>query len=50
MLRYYCIQTAIKKKINHDYNSQELWNMMERPNLRILGVEERAIKKQILHI
>jgi hypothetical protein len=34
------MQTITKKKINaHDYNMQELWDMIKRPNLRIHGVE-----------
>jgi hypothetical protein len=38
------MQTIIKKeKINrHEYNIQELWDTIKRPNLRIHGVEEGA--------
>jgi hypothetical protein len=32
-----------KKKINtHEYNIQEFWDIIKKPNLRIHGVEEGA--------
>ena len=27
---------------NHEWNLQELWDIMKRPNLRIIGIEERS--------
>jgi hypothetical protein len=42
-LRSYCRKTIIKKKINtHEYNIQEIWDMIKKPNLRINGMEEGA--------
>jgi hypothetical protein len=38
-----CMQTITKKKMNtYDYNIQEHWDTIKRPNLRIHRVEEVA--------
>ena len=30
---------------NHEQNPEELWNIMKRPNLRIIGIEEGTEKQ-----
>jgi phage shock protein A len=38
--RRYCTQTTAKEKTEYDYNIQELWDTIKRPNLKIHKVEE----------
>ena len=42
--KYLILKTKLTKQKrwlrNHEQNLQELWDIMKRPNLRIIGIEE----------
>jgi hypothetical protein len=42
------MQIVIKEKIStHEYNIQELWDMIKRPNLKIHRVEGAEIQAKV---
>jgi hypothetical protein len=45
-LRKYYIKTTTKQKEenNHDHNFHKLWDIIKRPNLRFLGIDNGDIK------
>jgi hypothetical protein len=41
-LRNYCIPRAVRRKSSYQHSVQELWDTINRPKLRLLGIEEGA--------